>query len=479
MDPDLVRAIGGAGTGGLARSPVRAVVVRIEEGSKVEANYRGKGKWYPGRVKQIRSDGSMDINYDDGESETRVEPDLVRLLGAQARSLSPPARKARIEEGSKVEANYRGKGKWFPGKVKRDRGDGTFDIDYDDGESETRVDEALIRLKESVRSSAERKPRIEEGSKVEANYRGKGKWYSGKVKQIRSDGTMDINYDDGESETRVEPDLVRLLGAPARSLSPPARKARIEEGSKVEANYRGKGKWFPGKVKRDRGDGTFDIDYDDGESETRVDEALIRLKESVRSSAERKPRIEEGSKVEANYRGKGKWYSGKVKQIRSDGTMDINYDDGESETRVEPDLVRLLGAPARSLSPPARKARIEEGSKVEANYRGKGKWFPGKVKRDRGDGTFDIDYDDGESETRVDEALIRLKESVRSSAERKPRIEEGSKVEANYRGKGKWYSGKVKQIRSDGTMDINYDAASPKHVSSLIWCVCSELRPAH
>jgi hypothetical protein len=44
---------------------------------------------------------------------------------------------------------------------------------------------------------------------------------------------------------------------------------------------------------------------------------------------------------------------------------------------------------------------------VEANYRGRGKWYKGKVTRDRGDNTFDIRYDDGESEMRVTEDMIR------------------------------------------------------------------------
>ena len=142
-----------------------------------------------------------------------------------------------------------------------------------------------------------------------------------------------------------------------------------------------------------------------------------------------------------------------MKQARSDGTFDINYDDGESETRVDPDLVRAIGGGStllRSESPPARKpVRLGEGDKVEANFRGRGKWYPGRISRDRGDGTYDVAYDDGESEMRVGAELIRskaLEGSLRMSAEQKPRIEEGSKVEANYRGKGKWYPGRVKQI---------------------------------
>jgi Ca2+-binding EF-hand superfamily protein len=33
------------------------------------------------------------------------------------------------------------------------------------------------------------------------------------------------------------------------------------------------------------------------------------------------------------------------------------------------------------------RSRVEEGSKIEGNYRGKGKWYTGKVTRDRRDGT--------------------------------------------------------------------------------------------
>src|SRR6185312_16350894 len=102
---------------------------------------------------------------------------------------------------------------------------------------------------------------------------------------------------------------------PVRSSRSPARKARLEEGAKVEANYRGKGKYYPGRIKRDHGNGTFDIDYNDGESETRVDESLIRLVESSLTRSPVKPaRIVEGAKVEANYRGKGKFYPGRVKR---------------------------------------------------------------------------------------------------------------------------------------------------------------------
>ena len=52
---------------------------------------------------------------------------------------------------------------------------------------------------------------------------------------------------------------------------------------------------------------------------------LAALKEKVKSK---------GSKVEGNYRGKGKYYPGKITRVRLNGTFDISYDDGEKEIGV-------------------------------------------------------------------------------------------------------------------------------------------------
>jgi len=115
----------------------------------VEANYRGKGRYFPGRIKKDRGDGTFDIDYDDGEQESRVKEADIRVLESRLSPGRVSQVRNRLDEGMKVEANYRGKGRYFPGRIKKDRGDGTFDIDYDDGEQESRVKEADIRVLES------------------------------------------------------------------------------------------------------------------------------------------------------------------------------------------------------------------------------------------------------------------------------------------------------------------------------------------
>ena len=37
----------------------------------------------------------------------------------------------------------------------------------------------------------------------------------------------------------------------------------LREGMKVEARFRGKARYYPGLIKRENRDGTFDVDYDD------------------------------------------------------------------------------------------------------------------------------------------------------------------------------------------------------------------------
>ena len=116
---------------------------------KVEARYRGKERYYPGRIKRDNRDGTYDIDYDDGEKEYKVKEELIRSLEATGGGRgggSGGGGSGRLEEGAKVEARYRGGSRYFPGKIRRENRDGTFDIDYDDGEKEMGVPEEFVRL---------------------------------------------------------------------------------------------------------------------------------------------------------------------------------------------------------------------------------------------------------------------------------------------------------------------------------------------
>ena len=342
----------GAGRGGRGRDSGGLV----EEGDRVEANYRGRGRYYKGRVRRVNRDGTFDIDYDDGEKERGVPTDMVRTAneagnadrGARSRESSQ-----RLLKGDTVEARYRGRGtKFYKGRIVRVNSDDTFDIDYDDGEKERGIAEEHVR---SLVSAHEREgasnASIMEGDKVEANYRGRGRYYKGIINRANRDGTFDVNYDDGEKEKGVRQSMIRPLDVSTRMA--PGKgggggSSPLKQGDRVEARYRGRGtKYYKGKIARVNSDATLDIDYDDGEKEIGIGEEHVKSLESeVKETTSRSRNnasgpILEGDKVEANFRGRGRFYKGRVSRVNLDGTFNIDYDDGEKERGVTDDLIRV------------------------------------------------------------------------------------------------------------------------------------------
>jgi hypothetical protein len=126
----------------------------LDVGTVVEARYRGGTKYYPGKITRIGPGGTFDVLYDDGERETGVKRGLIRskagsgspMRGGQSGSSSSNY-DAELREGSVIEADYRGRGKFYAGKITRVRLNGTYDIDYNDGEKEQSVARNLIRVK--------------------------------------------------------------------------------------------------------------------------------------------------------------------------------------------------------------------------------------------------------------------------------------------------------------------------------------------
>jgi Ca2+-binding EF-hand superfamily protein len=326
----------------------------------------------PGKVTAVRLSGKViDIIYNNGSIEKGVSKDLIRLFDSSSSSLNDrqnstsnyssssrsPRRDDVSEElivGTKVEAAYRGQSKYYPGRISRVRLNGTFDIDYDDGEKEVGVDKSLIKtLGGGSRGSPSRSSRLSEGDKVEGNFRGRGRWYPGRIRRDRGDGTYDVDYDDGEAESRIDKDMIRKIvsdsmarsprirnsrspprrrnspSPPVRSRSRSPRRARerdscspVRKDSDDDYDYRIgdlievkiDGAWKSGEVLRVRLNGTFNIELDNGNKESNVRKSNLRQKRtssrskngsenrlkfysSDRSNKENRPSYSKGEKV--------------------------------------------------------------------------------------------------------------------------------------------------------------------------------------
>merc|ERR1719487_24294 len=200
------------------------------------------------------------------------------------------------------------------------------------------------------------------GDKVEAKFGGGDKWYKGVIVRANRDGSYAIDYEDGDKELRVPTSLMRAAGRP-RSRSPGKGgfdtdddlAVSFKRGDHIEARYRGGRRWLPGRVFRDNRDGTYDIRYDDGDEEKGVASSMIRAKPRGRadtfdSDADVAVNYKVGDKVEAKFGGGDKWYKGVIVRANRDGSYAIDYEDGDKELRVPTSLMRAAGRP-RSRSP--------------------------------------------------------------------------------------------------------------------------------
>ena len=483
---------------------------KFDIGSRIEARYRGKSRYYPGEIARIRLNGTYDINYDDGEKELSVHQDLIRPVAQPSvrfadevgNNISLSSDKEAFNVGDEVEAKFRGKGtRWYKGKITRVRPNGTYDVQYDDGDRETGLSLDNIRKVSKdagnsiIVSGLDTDMALSIGVRVEARYRGGPRYYSGVISRVRLNGSFDVDYDDGEKETGVSRDLIRLLdenlinndvnsvtssGSSSFTSTNDQICMSFKQGDLIQAKFRGKGsRWYKGKISRVRLNGTFDVDYDDGDRDLGLQAESIRRAECKQENHQMSLIV--GTKVEARYRKRSTYELGQIAKDNKDGTYNIAYENGRTEKSVALELIRIKvmevpdkkekkltddaqNSDATELSSQNETPTLKEGDQVEAKFRGKGKrWYKGIIALARKNGTFDINYNDGDHDTGLSATCIRKidgqteNDKPNNAKDESIVLEVGTKVEARYKGKEKFYPGKITRSRLNGTFDILYD----------------------
>lgn len=125
--------------------------------------------------------------------------------------------------------------------------------------------------------------------------------------------------------------------APAPQAQAPAVVAPVAKypvGTKIEAKWKG-GSFYKGTIAAFNADGTYAVNYDDGDKESSVKESNIKLQEVVPVLS-----YKVGDKVEAHWKGGQTWWKGTIATVNADGTYNINFDDGDKETNLAATSIR-------------------------------------------------------------------------------------------------------------------------------------------
>ena len=242
----------------------------LKAGTGVEARYGGKSEWRQGEISRVHSNGTYSIHYSDGRKERRVRRHLIRhLVDNEQKEMESRSRRKKgrsnnrkkngneksgardeLSKGMAVDVRLRANGKamWFKGEIAKVRSNGTFDILYSNGDEELGVEKAFIRKTKSRKSPASKDD--EHARKAERS-RKPSNWvrWGAKPAGANANGSLD----DGDKQ--------------------------FEVGTLIEAKYGGKMKWFKGKISRLNPNGTYDIRYLDGDFERGVKAHLIRKME--------------------------------------------------------------------------------------------------------------------------------------------------------------------------------------------------------
>lgn len=475
VDRGLIRRAGENGVDPTASRVDATTAGSFLAGDEVEARFGGRSRWFPAKVKRKNRDGTYYLLYADGDEERSVENDMMRRVNRKddydnrlphGREESRPGRQragstealgssapGRYQIGDKVEARFGGRSRWFKATVQRENSDGTYSLLYANGDRERAVDTDLIRSiggnDESKGGEMSTSEAHRVGDEIEARYKRGRKWYPGVVRAVNIDGTYDIRYKDGDSERGVEAALVRHSSGAAgrdnfRNPETQAAASDFNVGDKVEARFGGGGRWFKATVKQTNRDGTLDLFYADGDKERGVESYLVRKKddsgsgpESVRRSSARRA----------------------VPGV-------------DSETDVDSGEAKLSDRKGRGAS--QRRDPPRAGEAVEARSRGGSRWMPGNVSRVHRDGSYDIDFDNGDIERDIPANHVRHtagdgergrhdRDADRdrglgdvTSRQRKFTALAGDRVEARFHGRSAWRRGEVTKVHSDGTYDIIY-----------------------
>eukprot|EP01038_Epipyxis_sp_PR26KG_P014354 gene14354-19251_t len=417
------------------------------------------GEWKSAMVQAFDSiRGTYRLLFDNDAKDVQVMHSDIRMpnriiVAAKVETPINVHPHAKFKISDKVEALYYNGATWYPATIQNvqlvemnasgspqtnHKGNPVFvyDLFYDDGDRELKVSEAKIRLKSpSVSNILESGNKLNEastnkmvdhtsttnpvisnetiktnnsaplyrkGQDIQGRYEGGTMWYNATITKVLQGNLYDLIYEDGEEVKEVVEEDIRLIPTDSprgeKAVSPQINKilvapnSRFQAKEKIDCKFHNSSSWFPATILKsytnpvDSSLIEYDVIYNDGEMESKVPETNIRAREESYRT---------GDKVEALSKSGG-WSTACIRSVNK-GMFTIQYDDGNVDQNITVEKLRhkieskdpFIATQILVMQTTESINGLNIMDKVECNYRGKGKFYPGKITRVRGDGTYD------------------------------------------------------------------------------------------
>jgi len=234
----------------------------------------------------------------------------------------------------RVKGNFQGRGRWYSGRITRvcrtnyaaacgarSASADKYMVQYDDGDKEVLPSARIQTLAGDTYNVVTYRA----NQRVMGNYRGDGRWYAGVITAVNSRCSYNIRYSDGDTDTDMHPIFIRAATATTRCT--------LAVGTAVQGNWRGLGRWYPGRISACSAATGYSIAYDDNSRESGVVASRVRAVATAAPTACASNRYRVGQSVTANWRSRGRYYPGRITAAAS-CRYSITYSDGDRESNV-------------------------------------------------------------------------------------------------------------------------------------------------
>ena len=147
------------------------------------------------------------------------------------------------------------------------------------------------------------------------------------VTEVNENGTYVVSV---PKSSRIETKYAVTIGDSPGCIRPSQPLFTI--GNRILANWKNAGPLYFGTIADVNPDGTYDIQYDDGDAELRVEQSRIYLA----------PNLSVGDRVFVNWKAHGYYFPAHVASIHPDHTIRVDYDDGDTEDNIPLSRVRVI-----------------------------------------------------------------------------------------------------------------------------------------